>query len=114
MAAEVTLLGDKLKLSCPFGQRNMAKMVMGYEWSELHKGWLYPAEQTVLDDLMDIFSGGIVVSKDAIKFCEDRSTPQWSGAVTEPVEPMPLKAGINPYQHQVVAYNMALKAFGEW
>ena len=114
MAAEVTLLDDKLKLSCPFAQRNMAKLVNGYEWSELYKGWLYPAEQVVLEELMDVFGSGITISKEAIKYCEDHSLPDWSGIETEPVEPMPLKAGINPYQHQVIAYNLALKAFGEW
>lgn len=117
--ARLVLGGDKLLLFCGYDDREAAKEVIGYRWNSRLKCWEYPLGH--FEQVREAFPFAkvdpdlqaqveLLLALDAS--IEEAKQAGWEGA--EPVEPMPLLT--KPFQHQVLAYNIAgqlLGAFGE-
>jgi len=110
----LTLESDRLILRCRYEDRDAAKSVPGHVWNNREKCWQYPLRPDVVSRLASTIPGLKVdkaVTIATAQIIEREATiaqakqAGWKDA--EPIEPMPIKT--KPFQHQVLAYNIAMQ-----
>ena len=117
MTRSLQLIEDKIRLTCDYEERHIAKLVPGYTWNKKAKRWDYPLNNESYQGLIRNFPGIQVDPKliQAIQAISDREATVrqtkmqgWEGV--EPTEPMPIKT--KPFGHQLLGYELACKILG--
>ena len=117
MTRSLQLAENKIRLTCDYEERLIAKQVPGYTWNKKAKSWDYPVNEESLQGLIENFPGIQVDPKliQAVQALAEREATVrqtkmqgWEGV--EPTEPMPIKT--KPFAHQKLGYELACKILG--
>lgn len=117
MTRSLQLAENKIRLTCEYEERHIAKLVPGYTWNKKAKRWDYPLNNESYQGLIENFPGIQVDPKitQAVQALAEREATVrqtkmqgWEGV--EPTEPMPIKT--KPFGHQVLGYELACKILG--
>lgn len=91
--------------------REAIKAIPGRRWDPRKKAWTLPATLETIEQLRYIpgqIEPAIFEQYNKLKQLQAQTTAQKMAEKVEPIEPIPLKAHIKPFQHQIKAYNLAL------
>lgn len=116
MSAYLTRDGDWLVLSVPYESQKLARGITAGAWDPERRKWIYKKPNatifaqikngipnlTIHEDV-SAFIGALTLKAEANRNMTELT---WEG--TQPLYPMPLKANIKPFDHQVVAYNLGI------
>ncbi len=95
--------GTHIRVYDAYQMKESLKEIPGRFYDPDDKAWAVPNTQANVTTLMLL---GVSLPEDIIPHTETNQT----GADEVPLIPMPIKA--TPYQHQIRAYNFALRQFG--
>jgi len=104
----------KLRLTCSFLEKDVAKTVRGYRWNNEAKTWDYDFNLVTYNALKTAFPRLVVTPnlqrliaemEDQLEAVNAVKTAGWENA--EPLAPMPLKT--KPFKHQIAAYNIGIQ-----
>lgn len=108
---KATLNGDLIEIRDCYLVKEAIKAIPGRRWNAKKKIWTVPLNVDAVDQLRYIPGQiePIILDKyGELKSIQQITTKEKFAKKVEPIEPMPLKKNITPFQHQVKAYNMAL------
>lgn len=95
-----------------FMVKEAIKQIPGRRWNPKKKIWTVPMNIETVDMLRHIpgkIDPYIFDRYNQLKKIQKETNREKFTEYVEPIEPMPLKKNIIPFQHQIKAYNMALK-----
>lgn len=104
-------------LRCHFIEREVAGGIAGAKWSPASRAWEYPAHPHVYREIMECFpriyvdpDAEVAIKEmlDAEETVSELKAAGWEKAIM--IEPMPLKT--TPFNHQILAFNLACKVLG--
>lgn len=105
------LNGDLIELHDSFMVKEAIKQIPGRRWNPKKKIWTVPMNIETVDMLRYIpgkIDPHIFDRYNQLKKIQKETNREKFIETVEPIEPMPLKQRIKPYQHQIKAYNLAL------
>lgn len=91
--------------------KDAIKAIPGRRWDPRRKVWTLPVTIEAIEQLRYIpgrIEPVILERYRELKRLQNQVKEQKVAEKVEPIEPMPLKSHIHPYQHQIKAYNLAL------
>lgn len=107
------ILKDKtIILVNSYPYKDLIKEMQGRRWNEIDKIWTVPATVENIRMLKSVIKVDVEIEKlyqEGMNL-NRRLLKEKSKEKVIPLAPMPIKA--KPFQHQIVAYNMALQAMG--
>ena len=120
MSAYITREGDWLILSAPAEATTRLRKMSGVVWDQGRRKYIIKKPNaTILTSLQNMLPG-LVVHRDAEKLIKEvtlkkeeiNSLKEANWSNVEPRQPMPLKEGVTPFQHQKAAYEVACRILG--
>lgn len=109
---EAALIKDKIYISNSYMVKDAIKAIPGRQWDPNRKVWILPVTIEAIDKLRYIpgkIDPAIITEYQRLKEIKTMTTAMKLAEKVEPIEPMPIKSHITPFQHQIKAYNMALQ-----
>lgn len=110
-----TLKNNQIHVTDCFTVKDYIKAIPGRAWSSKSTAWVLPVTIEAIDSLTRIpgrIDPSIFDEYRQLKQLQSENQEIRFAEKVEPIEPMPLKPNIVPFQHQIKGYNMALKNNG--
>lgn len=108
---KATLKDNIIEIYDAFLVKDAIKAIPGRRWDPRKKVWTLPLTIETVEQLRYIpgkIEPVILERYRELKRLQDQVKEQKIAEKVEPIEPMPLKPHIKPFQHQIKAYNLAL------
>lgn len=108
---KAVLRNNVIEIYDAFLVKDAIKAIPGRRWDPRRKVWTLPVTIEAIEQLRYIpgrIEPVILERYRELKRLQNQVKEQKVAEKVEPIEPMPLKSHIHPYQHQIKAYNLAL------